>query len=79
MCSGGDGSLHLEGAKGVRVIKGDVPGTRDRDEVRTRRRELNAAKEVTIPDYVMLDFVDDTPDTQQDPQRKTIEDPGLRY
>lgn len=61
------------------VIKGDVPGTRDRDEVRTRRRELNAAKEVTIPDYVMLDFVDDTPDTQQDPQRKTIEDPGLRY
>jgi hypothetical protein len=61
------------------VIKGDVPGTRDRDEDRTRQRELDAANEVAIPDYVMLDFVDDTLDTQQDPQRKTIKDPGLLY
>ena len=61
------------------MIEANIPGIQDRDVDRTRRRELDAANGVIILDYVMLDFVDDTLDTQQDPQRKTIKDPGLLY
>ena len=61
------------------MIKGEVPGTWDRDEDRTRRRELDAAKEVAIPDYVMLDFVDETLNTRQDQQSKIMEDAGLLH
>ena len=61
------------------MIEANSPGIQDRDVDRTRRRELDAANDVIILDYVMLGFVDDTLDTQQDPQRKTIKDPGLLY
>jgi hypothetical protein len=61
------------------VIKGDVPGTLHRDEDRTRRHELDAANEVIILDYVMLDFVDETLNTRQDQQSKIMEDAGLLH
>jgi hypothetical protein len=62
------------------VIEANIPGTQDRDVDRTRRRrELDAAADIIILDYVILDFVDDTLDTRRDPQRKIMEGPGLLY
>jgi hypothetical protein len=60
-----------------RVIEANIPGIQDRDVDRTRRRELDAANDVIILDYVMQDSVDDTLDTRRDPPRKTMEGPGL--
>lgn len=61
------------------MIEANMPGIQDRDVVRTRRRELDAANDVIIVDYVMLDFVDDTLDTRRVAQSKTMEDPGLLH
>jgi hypothetical protein len=57
------------------VIEANYPKTQDRVEDRTRQRELEAADEATILDYVMIDFVDDPLDKLKDPQRRATEGP----
>ena len=42
---------------------------------RRSRRELEVADDITIPDYVMLDFVDGSFASQRNEQQKTATEP----